>query len=129
MTSFREKRGRKGEETAARFLARCGWKIIARNVRAGHGEIDLVAEDGETLVFVEVKTGSTAAFGRPEEWVTPAKQRALVRAALRYLAEQGLADRPCRFDVVAVERRGASITVRHWKDAFRPEGTDQVSGT
>lgn len=98
--------GRAGEATAARLLRDRGYKILARNYRCRHGEIDIVAfEDGE-YVFVEVKTRLTDEKGSALDAVTPAKQRKLARVAEQYLAERGLDDRPCRFDVVAVTPGG-----------------------
>ena len=98
--------GREGEDTAARMLRRDGYKILARNYRCRHGEIDIVAfEDGE-YVFVEVKTRRSDVKGSGAEAVTPTKQRKLARVAEQYLAERGLDDRPSRFDVVAVTPGG-----------------------
>ena len=95
--------GGRGERAAARFLRRRGFRILLRGYRTTRGEIDLVARDGETLVFVEVKTRSR---GMPAEAVTPEKQRRLTLAALHFLKRHGLLDRPrevpCRFDVVAI---------------------------
>jgi putative endonuclease len=95
--------GRAGEEAAAQYLAGLGFRIIARNVRFRAGEIDLVADDAGTLVFVEVKTRTGPGFGTPAEAVTPQKQARLVRLAGLYLSGLGAEHRPCRFDVVAVE--------------------------
>ncbi|MDA8165282.1 MAG: YraN family protein [Desulfobacteraceae bacterium] len=93
--------GRQGEELARRHLERHGYRIIACNYRVRFGEIDLIAEEGETLVFIEVKTRTGPTHGHPLEAVTPAKQRQLARVALEYLSrERG--ERPVRFDVVAV---------------------------
>lgn len=95
-----------GEDEAARLLRRRGYRILARNYRCRHGEIDIVAfEDGE-YVFVEVKTRLTDGKGSGAEAVTVAKQRKVARVAQQYLAERGLEDRPCRFDVVAVSPGG-----------------------
>jgi len=91
-----------GEEAAVRLLRRRGYRIRERNVRAPMGELDVVAEDRGTLVFVEVKTRSTLEYGDPFESISPHKQRRLQRLALYYLATRRLADRPCRFDAVAV---------------------------
>jgi putative endonuclease len=94
--------GRKGEDAAATLLRDQGYKILARNYRCRHGEIDIIAfEDGE-YVFVEVKTRVTDEKGSGADAVTPAKQRKIVRVAQQYLVERSLDDRPCRFDVVAV---------------------------
>lgn len=95
--------GREGEDAAVRFLEGEGYRIVARNVRFRHGEIDIVAEEGGALVFVEVKTRRSDRFGTAAEAVNGAKQRQLVGLASLYLSGlRGGADRPCRFDVVAV---------------------------
>ncbi|HYF75894.1 MAG TPA: YraN family protein [Symbiobacteriaceae bacterium] len=95
--------GRAGEEAAARHLSELGYRILARNVRFRFGELDIVAEQNDCLVFVEVKTRTGAGYGSAAEAVTPAKQRQLVRLAGAYLAATGGRERPCRFDVVTVE--------------------------
>ena len=97
-------KGRAGEEEAARFLEEHGLSVVARNVRAGGGEIDLVAGDGGTIVFVEVKWRRDATRGMPAEAVTPAKRRKLLSAARAWLADNPSgAAREVRFDVVAIE--------------------------
>ena len=98
----REEAGRRGERLAVRFLRKQGCKVLRRNCRTRFGEIDIIARDGDEVVFVEVKTRSLRSWGAPESAVTPAKQRKIVRVAEQYLVERGLEDRPCRFDVVAV---------------------------
>jgi len=95
--------GSEGEQAAAAYLASQGYRIIARNVRFRAGEIDLVAEEGGFLVFVEVKTRRGRGFGSPAEAVTADKRRRLVRLASLYLARLGRPAPPCRFDVVEVE--------------------------
>ncbi|NOZ55496.1 MAG: YraN family protein [Calditrichaeota bacterium] len=112
--------GKRGEELAADFLRRRGYQVLEERVHVGHDEIDLVVQQGETLVFVEVKTARSRTFGEPEGWVTPRKQKRLVRAAERFLSERGFEDRPCRFDVVTVRFEGASTRISHIADAFRP---------
>jgi putative endonuclease len=97
-------KGRAGENEAARFLAERGLAVIARNVRSGGGEIDLVAVDGSTVAFVEVKWRRDASRGAPAEAVTPAKRRKLLSAARCWLAENpSCPSRDVRFDVVAIE--------------------------
>lgn len=97
-------KGRAGEDEAARFLTERGLSIVARNVRAGGGEIDLVAGDGGAVVFVEVKWRRDASRGTPAEAVTPLKRRKLLSAARAWLAENPSgASRDVRFDVVAIE--------------------------
>jgi putative endonuclease len=95
--------GQEGERAAAAYLAARGYRIVARNVRFRAGEIDLVAEEGGFLVFVEVKTRRGRGFGSPAEAVTAEKRRRLIRLASIYLAHMGGEAPPCRFDVVSVE--------------------------
>lgn len=110
--------GAKGEELAARFLEDKGFEIVERNYRARRGEIDLIARDGETLVFVEVKLDRTGRFGQPEGWVDGKKQRQIAKTALRYLQENRLVDAGCRFDVVAISIGRAKTNISHIPDAF-----------
>ena len=113
--------GRFGEQLAARALSEAGLRILARNWRCDQGELDIVAREGTTIVFVEVKTRSTTAFGTPAEAVTPAKAARIHRLALRWLDEHRAAAGwgPIRFDVVAVVRCGADgPVVEHLRGAF-----------
>jgi len=99
----RQESGREGEERAVGFLQKKGYEILHRNVRYKRGEIDIIARDGDTVVFVEVKSRSSSGFGVPEEAVDRRKQRQLCRLALLYLQKKGWLHRvDCRFDVVAV---------------------------
>src|SRR5436190_24127169 len=84
-------------------LERRGYAIIARRYRTRYGEIDIVADDHGTIVFVEVKARVTGECGTAAESVTPLKQRHLASMAVDYLARRRLTDRPCRFDVVAID--------------------------
>ncbi|MFZ5774687.1 MAG: YraN family protein [Thermodesulfobacteriota bacterium] len=94
--------GRQGEEIACAYLLRHGYRVLARNYRTRQAEVDIVAEEGGELVFVEVKTRRGRNCGHPLEAVTPAKCRHLSMAALHYLSQTGKHDQPARFDVVAV---------------------------
>ena len=94
--------GARGEALAGKYLRRAGYRLLTRNYRCRFGEIDLVAEEGGNLVFVEVKTRNSAGFGHPLEAVDRRKQGQLIRAARLYLSEQGEEERFCRFDVVSV---------------------------
>ena len=115
---------REGEELAAAHLQRKGFQILDRNWRCKAGEIDIVARDGETLVFVEVKARTGRTAGPPEESVTAAKRRRLVHLARRFLLEKHLHEIPCRFDVVAVEaEQGRAPVIRHHVAAFRADGS------
>ena len=96
-------RGKKGEFLAARYLEEKGYTVIARNYHSRYGEIDLIAKDEDTLVFVEVKYRSGASFGDPSEAVTAKKQERIRKTARYYLCARQLSeDTPCRFDVAAV---------------------------
>ncbi len=112
--------GLEGEEIACRELRRRGYRILDRRYRTRLGELDIVAREDQTIVFVEVKTRRSRRYGLAEEAVTRRKRDKLVTMATDYLARKALADRPCRFDVVGVEihERG-SPTVRVVRDAFQ----------
>lgn len=118
MTAPHLRRGREGEAAAEAFLVAKGFVVLERNYRTRGGEVDLVCRDGDTVVFVEVKTRAAGGLTRPDEAVTPAKRGRLARAAMAYLSERGLWERPCRFDVVAVIARGEGLTAAHLPDAF-----------
>ena len=110
--------GSEGERLAARYLRRQGMRILARRFRVLRGEIDLVAREGDILVFVEVKTRQR---GNPAEAVTLEKQRRVTRAALAFLRRYDLLDAalPCRFDIVAVRcEPGQRPVIEHLKGAF-----------
>ena len=94
--------GADGERIAAAHLEAQGLVVVERNFRTRYGEIDLVAHDGDDVVFVEVKTRRSGGFGAPAEAVTPRKQERLMLAALEYLHERGLEERAWRIDVVAI---------------------------
>ena len=117
----RHQRGRLGEAAARHVLEQRGYRILAENYRCKLGEADLVAEEGDVLVFVEVKTRRSLRHGLPREAVTPRKQQRLGRAAMAYCAEHELGDRGCRFDVVEVLVDGSRIThVEVLRHAFVP---------
>ena len=113
--------GSKGERLAARFLKRLGYRIVARNYRCPAGEIDIVAEDDDTLVFTEVKSRRSDVAADPEVNVDHRKREQLVRVARYYLLQKSAHDRPARFDVVAVvvPQRGKPA-IEHFIDAFSP---------
>jgi putative endonuclease len=120
----RKSLGRRGEAAAAKHLKKQGYKIVARGDRLPGGELDLVAVDGRTVVFVEVKTRQSDQMGLPVEAVDGAKQRRLTRLAVTFLKRHNLLGYPARFDVVALTwpddcRRPA---IEHVKNAFDAEG-------
>ena len=118
-TPHQERLGRQGEDLACGELRRRGYAILARRFRTRHGEIDIVARDGDVLVFVEVKARSSGGFGGAIGAVTPRKQRQVIAMAQRYMARVGWTARPCRFDVVAVQARaGEAPDVTLIRNAF-----------
>ena len=117
MKTERRRFGDAGEDLAAAFLARRGFRILARNVRIPRiGEIDIIALFGGTLVFVEVKTRRDRAFGPPEEAVTPSKLRTIAACAEAWRNAKGWSDRPCRIDVIAVDLAAGRGDIRHLED-------------
>ena len=114
----RQKRGAAGEAVAETFLRRARLKILVRRYKCRYGEVDLVARDKDTLVFIEVKTRRSAAFGDPAQAVTPEKQRHISRVALHYLREIGNPQIPVRFDIVEVLDDLTVPTCQHLPDAF-----------
>jgi putative endonuclease len=115
----RRRLGEAGDEAAERWLRRAGLVIVARGFRARCGEIDLIARDGPVVVFVEVKTRTQQAFGRPADAVTAVKRGRIARVASVFLARSGWGEKACRFDVVEVFPVGAGWRVTHLADAFR----------
>ncbi len=99
----RQQFGNLGEQLAASYLLKHGYRILSRNFHTLLGEIDIIARSGDTLVFIEVKTRVSHAFGRPEESVTPIKLTRIRRAAAAYCAKFGSADASQRIEVIAVE--------------------------
>jgi putative endonuclease len=112
--------GRRGEEMAIRHCRGLGFEILATNYRKPFGEVDIVARDGRTIVFVEVKTRRSQAFGSPFEAVDARKQRQLVRIALDFLQCRDLTDVAARFDVIAitVDQKGQPMQLEHLRHAF-----------
>ena len=110
--------GKHGEELAVRYLEEQGYAIIERNYRLRIGEIDIIARDGEVLVFIEVKTRRSNRFGSPFEAVDFRKQQQIIRVARMYLARHGCENCAVRFDVVAVCFDGEAPIVELLKNAF-----------
>ena len=122
MTRERQEAGRRGERAAERHLADAGYVILARNFRCALGEIDLVALDGRTVVFVEVKARRTLDFGAPFETVTRGQQERILRAADHFCARHGLLDRDQRFDIVGVCLDGVTPRCELMRGAFEADG-------
>lgn len=118
MAEFHEL-GEKGEDMAAAYLLNKGYKIMETNWRKGSLEVDIIAKKEDILVIAEVKTRSTNYFGEPEEFVTKAKQKNLIKAANIYIQLNNL-DVETRFDIISVLIKGDQHKVHHIEDAFYP---------
>ncbi len=114
----RKEFGRRGERDAERYLKRRGYRILDRNFRAAGAEIDLIATEGGSLVFIEVKARRSVASGTPQEAVDERKQRRIRRAAEIYVARERARDLPIRFDVVAILMNEGAAQIELVKDAF-----------
>lgn len=110
--------GRVGEELAADFLKKNGYRILARNYKTKLGEIDIIARDKQTVCFIEVKTRQSSNFGLPQEAVFKAKQRQIAKAALVFLKENRLLEKSARFDVVSVMSSEDAPKIELIKNAF-----------
>lgn len=110
--------GKTGEDLACRELKRRGYAIVARRYRQRGGELDIVARDGRTLVFVEVKAREGRSFGQAAEAVTALKRRRIVQLAMDYMLRHRLADCPCRFDVVSIDFETGSPVIEIYQGAF-----------
>ncbi len=128
--TFRPTLGQRGEAAAERLLRRQGLTIVARGLRQARGELDLVAVEDQTVVFVEVKTRASLDRGHPAEAVTPLKQRRIAREALAFVRRHRLGQYPLRFDVVAViwPPGQRQPKLEHYRAAFEPPGRGQLAG-
>ena len=119
MTEPRHVVGKAGEEAAVQYLCKHGYQILERNYRCRFGEIDLIARDGRTLAFIEVKTRRSQSYGPAAAAVTLKKQRHLIKASQVYLIERKKPGEFCRFDVVTVELDAQAPRIELIKDAFQ----------
>lgn len=112
-------KGKAGEAIAAEHLVKNRFRIIERNYRCFLGEIDIIAEEGRTIVFVEVKSKTADTYGRPEEAVDARKQVKLSRVALSWLRDKASLERPARFDVISVSFGPQNaVEIIHYRNAF-----------
>jgi len=118
MLNQQQKFGEKGESMAARYLKKKGYKILEKNYRIPLGEIDIIAKDGKTIVFVEVKSRRSAQFGSPKWAITPKKQRKISMVALQYLKTTEQSTAKARFDVVTVIATQDKQKIELIKNAF-----------
>ena len=118
MSLWRSVLGQEAETAACRHLEKKGYKLRTANYRTKLGEIDLIMDQGDNLVFVEVRKRTSNAYGTPAETVTPQKQKRIAKTALMFIKENRLADRNLRFDIVAFQNE----SVTHLENAFAPAG-------
>ena len=118
MAEFHEL-GKMGEAIAAKYLRAKGYRIVEQNYRFAKHEIDIIAEDGDQMVMVEVKTRESSFFGEPEVFVTKPKQRSIIRAANAYINYKNI-DKETRFDVIGIVLKNQKARVKHLEDAFYP---------
>jgi putative endonuclease len=114
--------GKIGEDLACRELQRRGYAILARRYRRRTGELDIVARDGPTVVFIEVKAREGRKFGDAVDAVTGLKRRRMTRVALEYLVRHRLTDCPCRFDVVSIHMENEQPVIELYQNAFSANG-------
>lgn len=118
MTKERLKLGREGEDLALRKVESLGYKCIARNYRCSLGELDLVARDGDSLVFIEIKTRRGKSLDYAKEAVHERKQRQMSKVALAYMKKTGCEDARARFDVVVIHQKGLDKEIEVIRNAF-----------
>ncbi len=124
---FRKLLGDRGERAAVRFLKQLGYRIIAKQYRNSYGEVDIIAQDGKVVVFVEVKTRTSTNDGQPFEAVDVRKQEKITRVALAWLKQYGRLEQPARFDVVSIlwpDDKGEP-QIQHFRNAFEATGRGQ----
>ena len=110
--------GNRGEDIAAQYLQQQGYRILHRNFRSRYGEVDIICAYQGILVFVEVKTRTSIAFGSPEEAITPTKQAHIRKVALTYLDSYSQVFREIRFDVIGILMEGGQPHINHLMAAF-----------
>src|SRR5713101_2164041 len=118
MTSRSIALGKTGEDLACQELERRGYAIVARRYRRRRGELDIIARDGPTLVFVEVKARDDRRYGQAAEAVTLMKRRRIRKLALEYMTRHRLGECPCRFDVVSIHLDGGQPIIEVYQNAF-----------
>lgn len=121
-TDKRAELGDRGERMAEEYLKKKGYRIIERNFRGRYGEVDIIARQGETVVFVEVKTRSGKQFGTPKEAVDPRKAKRIIKASQEYLQSEGsVEDTSMRFDVIGISIENDAPVYEHIEAAFEAE--------
>ncbi len=120
LLNFKKRIGNKGESIAEEYLKQKGYKIIQRNYRCRFGEIDIIAKDGNTVVFTEVRTKQNNNFGSPQESITPAKIEKISKASLSFIQEKKMAGFSYRFDLIAITFSQGRQNIEHIENAFMP---------
>ncbi len=115
---MRKELGNRGEEIAVRYLQENGYKILIRNYRSRHGEVDIICTRGQILIFVEVKTRTNTSFGSPEESITRIKREHIRKVALAYLQTYRHPFKEMRFDVIGILMNGDEPRINHLMAAF-----------
>jgi len=109
--------GKKGEQLAVDFLLKNGYSIVERNYRFDKAEVDIIAQQKDTLAIIEVKTRSTSDFGNPQDFVKPKQIQRLVKAVNEYVIKNDL-DVNIRFDIIAITKQGKTYEIEHLENAF-----------
>jgi uncharacterized protein (TIGR00252 family) len=117
-----KEKGRAGEDMAEKLLMAEGLDVLERNWRTARGELDIIALDGQTIAFVEVKYRESSRYGMPREAVNRTKQRGITQLALSYIQQSGKSGYNCRFDVVDIVKQSGGYDITYVKDAFPAEG-------
>jgi len=120
MLTINQKFGVKGEELAKNYLKNLDYTVLETNWRSNHLEVDIIAQNKDFIVFCEVKTRSSTKMGTPESFVTPQKQRNLIKAAHHYVVTKNIG-KEVRFDIISVLSKGTEYEIQHIPDAFAPK--------
>jgi putative endonuclease len=116
---MKKDKGKIGEDIAVKFLSRKGYKILKRNYRYGHGEIDIIAMDKDVLIFVEVRMKLSDKFGSPEDSVTIKKREQLKKIASAFIQMNEVNFSECRFDVIGITFKDGKFNINHIVNAFQ----------
>jgi putative endonuclease len=116
---MKKDKGKIGEDMAVKFLSRKGYKILKRNYRYGHGEIDIIAMDKDVLIFVEVRVKFSDKFGSPEDSVTIKKREQLKKIASAFIQMNEVNFSECRFDVIGITFKDGKFNINHIENAFQ----------
>jgi putative endonuclease len=116
---MKKDKGKIGEDIAVKFLSRKGYKILKRNYRYGHGEIDIIAMDKDVLIFVEVRMKLSDKFGSPEDSVTIKKREQLKKIASAFIQMNEVNFSECRFDVIGITFKDGEFNINHIENAFQ----------